>query len=451
MSQSLHPTALFRLMILGPLASRGDLKRGEVKSIIRQLASKTHHIPGSRRVHLSEATILRWYYDWKRGGIEALNPISRSDKGKSQLSPEVQTALLQLKQDNPARSINTIIEMIERQGLIAKNKLARATVHRFLQQQKLSKRILDDKHNIERRSFVAEHAGDIWHGDVLHGPSIQTPKGMKKTYLVSLLDDASRLIAHSAFCLGETALDIEGVLKQAILKRGLPRKIIIDNGSAYRSGSLQTICAYLDIRLIYCRPYEPQGKGKLERFHRTFREQFLGEIVVDKITSLDEFNARLWSWLEQVYHRRTHAGLEGKKTPIERWREDLMQVRPLTAYMVNKIDDIFCHRFERKVRKDGTVSWEGMRFEVAYELSGEKVTLVVNPHTKTALRIESSFGDDLGPATLLNLKSNLHRKRQRPHSAPAKTIKQGENAVDLAHQHYTALCNISHPSSPEDK
>jgi putative transposase len=450
MSKPLHPIALFRLMVLGPLASRGELKHGEIKVIIRELASKTHNIPGSRRVHLSEQTILRWYYDWKRGGVEALNPSQRCDKGKTQLSEQVQAALLQLKQDNPSRSINTMIDMLERQGIVAKKTLARATVHRFLQQQKLSKRILADKHTIERRSFVAEFAGDIWHGDVLHGPSIQTARGMKKTYLVSLLDDASRLIAHSAFCLGETALDIEGVLKQAILKRGLPKKIIIDNGSAYRSGSLQTICAYLDIRLVYCRPYEPQGKGKLEKFHSTFRGQFLNEIDLKKISSLDDINSRLWAWLEQVYHQRAHSGLDGQ-IPIERWRQDLIHVRPLTAHLANKIDDIFCHRFKRTVRKDGTVSWAGIRFEVAYEQASEKVILVVDPHTKTAIRIESLLGDDLGPDTRLDLKSNLHRKRQRPHSAPEKSIKQGENAVDLVHREYSDLCSIPNLPSKKDK
>lgn len=450
MSKSLHPIALFRLMVLGPLASRGELKRGEVKAVIRDLASKTHNIPGSRRVHLSVQTILRWYYDWKRGGIDALNPALRCDKGKTKLSSEVQSALLQLKQDNPARSMNTMIDMLERKGVVAKKSLARATVHRFLQQQKLSKRIVADRHTIERRSFVAECAGDIWHGDVLHGPSVQTSKGMKKTYLVSLLDDASRLIAHSAFCFGETALDIEGVLKQAILKRGLPKKIIIDNGSAYRSGSLKTICAYLDIRLVYCRPYEPQPKGKLERFHSTFRGQFLNELDVNKIASLDDLNARLWAWLEQVYHQREHTGLE-MRTPIDRWRQDLIHVRPLTPFMANKIDDIFCHRFERRVRKDGTVSWNGMFFEVSYNLTGEKVTLIVDPHANKVIRIESAFGDDLGPAVRLDLKRNLHRRRQRPHSAPDEAIKKGENAVDLAHREYNRLCSISVSSSNEDK
>lgn len=450
MSKPLHPIALFRLMILGPLASRGELKRGEVKSIVRELAANTHSIPNSRRVHISEQSILRWYYNWRRGGIEALNPTQRCDKGKTKLSIEIQTALLQLKQDNPARSINTIIDMMERRGIIAKNTLARATVHRFLKEQKCSKRMIADKLSIERRSFVAEHAGDIFQGDVLHGPRIQTPHGMRKTYLVSLMDDASRLIAHSAFCFSETALDIEGVLKQAILKRGLPHKIIIDNGAAYRAGSLQTICAHLDIRLIYCRPYEPEGKGKLERFHRTFRAQFLNEIVVDKINSIDELNSLLWAWLEQVYHRRPHEGLNGQ-APIDRWRSDLMRVRPLTAALANKLDDIFCHRFERTVRKDATVSWEGIRFEVAHQYASEKIILVVNPHTKTALRIESLAGENLGAVTPLNVNNNLHRKRQRPHSESISLLKKGENAVALAHRQYTQIYAVTMKSFNEDK
>src|SRR3990167_7733270 len=139
MSKPLHPLALFRLSVLGPLVSRGQLKHGEVKMIVRDLASKTYNIPDSRRVHLSEETILRWYYEWKRGSIEALLPNQRRDKGKTHLSEEIQTALLQLKQDNPSRSINTMIDMLERQGLVAKKQLARATVHRFLQRKKKAK------------------------------------------------------------------------------------------------------------------------------------------------------------------------------------------------------------------------------------------------------------------------------------------------------------------------
>jgi putative transposase len=449
MSKPFHPLALFRLTVLGPLASRNQLRRGEVKTLIRELALQTYHIPDSRRVHLSEETILRWYYDWKRGGIEGLIPKSRTDKGQTQLSIDIQNALLHYKKDNPARSINTLIRLLEKQGLVARNKLSRATVHRFLQQQKLSKRIIADKNTIERRSFVAEHAGDIWQGDVLHGPSIQTSNGVRKTYLVSLLDDASRLVVHSAFCFGETALDIEGVLKQAVLKRGLPYKLIIDNGAAYRSGSLQSICAILEIRLIYCRPYEPEGKGKLERFHRTFRAQFLDEINAEKITGLDDLNARLWAWLECVYHRRGHAGLQGK-TPLERWRDDLVHVRQL-GFKAAKIDDIFCHRVERTVRKDGTISWDGRQFEAAFELADKKIKLVVDPHTKTALRVESVFGDDLGLVTPLDKIGNLNRKRHRPKKTTEASLKHADNSVELAYQEHQKLFDIPLPQKSFDE
>jgi transposase InsO family protein len=411
---------------------------------VRELAAQTYDIPNSPHVHLSEQTILRWYHAWKRHGIAALIPKQRLDKGTTKLKPKVQQALLEFKRDNPARSLNTLMSLLTKQGLVASNTLSRAAVHRFLQQHQLSKRSLPNRATIERRSFVAEHAGDLWQGDVLHGPCIQTPSGMRKTYLVSLLDDASRLMAHSAFCFGETALDIEGVLKQALLKRGLPYKLLVDNGAAYRSGSLQSICALLDIKLIYCRPYEPEGKGKLERFHRTFREQFLGEIHLDKITGLDDLNARLWAWLECVYHARPHEGLPDK-TPLERWRDDLIHVRPL-GLKASHIDDYFYHRFERKVRKDGTVSWEGRSFEVDYELVDKTVHLVVDPHTHTAIRVESSTGVDLGFATPLDVHSNLNRKRQRPHPAPAEAAPTSTadkpNAVELAYDEYKAAYDL---------
>ena len=447
MSRPLHPDALFRLMVLGPLASRGELKRGEVSTIIRELASKAYDIPNSRRTYLSPETIKRWYYDWMRGGIDALQPKVRMDKGSTQLSPSVQSNLLELKQDNPSRSINLMITMIESSGLVSKGTVARASVHRFLQQLQLSKRILPSVNTIEHRSFVAARAGELWQGDVLHGPSIQTKDGMRKTYLVSLMDDASRLLAHSAFCFGETALDIEGVLKQAVLKRGRPYKLLVDNGAACKSGTLQALCAGLEIRLIYCKPYSPEGKGKLERFHRTFREQFLNELDLNRVANIDELNARLWAWIESVYHARPHAGLDKldthqHQTPVGRWRQDLSHVRPLTTAIAERLDDIFCHYVVRTVRKDGTVSWDGNCFEVHHNLVGDKVTLVVDPHTQTILRIENSIGDNLGPAHPIDRIGNMHRKRQKPHHEETSTLQPSESMVERVHQDYIERCAL---------
>lgn len=432
--------ALFRLMVLGPLTCRSALARGELKKITGELAAKSYCIPYSQRCYLSSKTIERWYYRWLHGGFEALAPRQRSDSGRSNISESIQSTILELKKANPSRSLNTIKYLLETQGIVAHNEISRASLHRFLQKHQLSKRTVSDATTIERRSFEATHAGDIWQGDVMHGPTISTSNGKHKVYLVSLIDDASRLITHSAFCFGETALDIEGVLKQALLKRGIPRKLIIDNGAAYRAKTLQMICAQLGIRLIYCPPYEPEGKGKLERWHRMFREQFLSELILDNINTIDELNARLWAWLEQVYHQRPHSSLAGKMTPITRWRNDLIHVRPLGVY-ANSIDHYFYHRIKRQVKKDGTVTWEGVRFEVPYELVGNTVNLVIDPHEKCAVHVESLQGAYLGATHPLNKLGNCYRQRQRPKPplTPAASVKensQNANVVELAHQAY---------------
>ena len=361
--QKIHPLALFRLTVLGPLASRDHLSKGEIKSVIQDLAAKSYAIPNSKRVHLSAASIERWYYAWKRGGVDALGPKLRSDRGQSHLPLATQDAILVAKRDKPSRSINQLIRILEMEHTVGKGHLSRSSVYRILKSQSLSARIIQTPETIERRSFVAEYAGQIWQGDVLHGPKIVINGRYQKTYLVSLMDDASRLITHSEFRLGETALDIQAVLKQALLKRGIPNRIILDNGSAYRSGDLQSICARLQIRLVFCRPYTPQGKGKLERWHSRIRSEFLNELDLQKISTLADLNARLWAYLDQIYHVTKHEGLEMNLTPIERWRIDLPHVRQL-GVLASQIDEMFYHRVQRQVRKDGCVSINGKWFEV---------------------------------------------------------------------------------------
>ncbi|MBM4208638.1 MAG: transposase [Gammaproteobacteria bacterium] len=429
--------ALFRLSVLGPLVSADHLQRGELQQTIRKLAQKEYAIPGSNRRFLGEKTIEAWYYAWRRHGIEGLTPKVRTDQGVSKLSADIQNALLAAKRENPRRSIRQLKALLECAGLAPRGTLSRSAIHRFLQQQGLSRPTGAASVPQEHRRFVTEWANSLWYGDVMHGPSLTLKSGRHKVYLVSLLDDASRLITHSAFCLGETALDIEGVLKQAVLKRGLPKKLVVDNGPAYRAATLQGICARLDIRLIYCRPYAPEGKGKLERWHRTFRDQFLSEVDLSRIQELDDLNARLWAWIEQVYHRTPHGGLDDI-TPLARYQQDLLKIRQL-GQKAAQLDAIFYHRVQRKVRKDGTVSYAGNDFEVPYALSGKTVQLVVDPHAERVVGVEDEDGKHLGAATPLDALANAQRRRRKPEPAtPAAALPaQGPNRVELAfEQHY---------------
>jgi len=433
--KEIDPVALFRLSVLGPLVSRERLGRGELQQIIRELALREYAIPGSRRRLVGEKTIEAWYYAWRKKGIDGLAPKPRADAGASKIPPELQSALLAAKRDNPRRSIRQLRQLMESSGQAAQGDLSRSAIHRLLQQHGLSRMPGSATLPEERRSFVAEQAGSIWYGDVMHGPAVSVAGRRRKVYLVSLIDDASRLVAHSAFCLGETALDIEGVLKQAVLKRGLPRKLVVDNGSAYRAHTLQGICARLGIHLIYCRPYAPEGKGKLERWHRTFRDQFISELDEGRVDGLDDLNARLWAWVEQVYHRTPHGGLDGQ-TPLARYQRDLPKIRAL-GQRAAQLDAIFHHRISRFVRKDGTVSYQGNRFEVPYELAGKTIRLVVDPHAETVVGIEDDQGNSLGTATPLDAEANLHRRRRKPDpEGPAAQPSGGPNLVELAYQQY---------------
>jgi transposase InsO family protein len=433
--RQVDPLALFRLSVLGPLVSREQLARGELQQLIRELARREYAIPHSRRRHIGEKTIQAWYYAWRHQGIDGLTPKPRTDRGGSKISPAVQEAILAAKRANPRRSVRQIVRLLEAAGTVPGKSLSRSAVHRLLQQHGLSRLAGSGHAPEEKRSFAAEFAGSIWYGDVMHGPRVPHKGSLRKTYLVSLIDDASRLIAHSAFCLGETALDIEGVLKQALLKRGVPIKLVVDNGAAYRAQTLQGICARLGIHLIFCRPYAPEGKGKLERWHRTLRDQFLSEIDERRITDLDELNARLWAWLEQVYHRSEHAGLGGL-TPLARYQRDLARIRSLGAKAAG-LDALFHHRVPRLVRKDGTVSYLGQRFEVPYELSGKTVRLVVDPHAARVVGVEDAAGQSLGLATALDALANISRVRRKPEPAAAAVApRDGPNLVEIAHQQY---------------
>jgi hypothetical protein len=205
--------------------------------------------------------------------------------------------------------------------------------------------------------------------------------------------------------------------------------LVIDNGSAYRSGSLQSICARLDIRLIYCRPFEPTSKGKIERWHRVVHQQFVSELVDEKIASLADINTRLWAWIDTIYHQREHSSLN-KQTPLARFQQDLPRHRTL-GLLANHLDEIFYHRENRVVKKDGSISVNSQRYEVDYTLVGQQVAVVFDPHEQKALYVESiSDGRCLGPATLLDRSANNHRKRVRttsennpPESTKAKPPK----------------------------
>ena len=146
----------------------------------------------------------------------------------------------------------------------------------------------------DRRRFAFDKANELWMSDVMHGPSVFADgKRKRKTYLIATLDDATRVVPYAAFAMHENTAAFLPVLQTAILRRGIPKRLYVDNGSAYRSQHLALVCAKLGITLIHARPYQPQGKGKQERWFRTVRMQLLPMLTQDDFKSLEALNSRL--------------------------------------------------------------------------------------------------------------------------------------------------------------
>jgi transposase InsO family protein len=437
--------ALWRLGVLGPLTS-ARLDHGDRRCYFEEAAERIHEQPGGSRVKLSARTVEDWYYAWRHGGFHALFPQDREDMGRSRaISPELAEHVLRAKRERPRRSIRRIIRMLERAGLARPGELRRSTVHRLLAVHGASARPRRGP-GTERRSFLPEHAGDLWVGDALHGPHVIAPNGsIRKAYLLSQIDGATRYVPHSYFALSEDASSQEYGFEQAIAKHGRPRTYYVDLGSAYIARSLVLICAELDIRLLHTGVRDCEAKGVIERWHRTWREEVEDELG-DHPIPLAELNAKHWAWLAAEYHARKHDTTG--RVPREHWLSEVEQLRRVPPH--KSLDEVFLHRERRFVRKDGTVRFRGRFLEVRPELVGREVELRFDPTDETTcprVFVEDRFVCDTAP---LDRFRNASRRRRRLRGEPAPDVEpSGLDPLGLIEaEHYQRVRPVGAPPVP---
>lgn len=435
--------ALWRFSILGPLVS-SRLEHGERVALFRVISERVHIGPDGSAYRFSARTIEEWYYSWKKQGFEGLKVVPRADLGKTHIVPRLQERLVVLKRENPRRSIRRLIKILERAGEAREGELTKSSVQRFLKREGLSGRAGDAEPK-ERRSFRHKDPGELWMGDVLHGPLVVAGGRPRKGYLIAFIDSATRFVPAAEIRLSEGAADHEYALKQAILKHGRPGAIYLDNGSAQRSFSLKLICAELDIQLLHAEAYDPQAKGAIEKWNQTWRHEVESELPEPPLP-LEELQSRVWSWLAVEYNARIHESTG--RAPLEHWLSDTSLLRPVPAGM--NLDEVFLHRERRVVRNDGTVRFRGGFLEVRASLVGKEVELRFDPFDETALPkvfLEGKFVSDTVP---LDPILNSIRKRHRPTgSQPQGRVSSGLDPLRLIQEEH--LRRAQAPSSSKDK
>jgi len=397
--------AVFRFGIIAEFVGAVRLDHGEQEKLLRQKCGRKWQIPFSNKSRISRSTVLRWVRLYLERGakLEALFPQERADHGKVRaLDEETSLALLELRRQLPKMPVPELIRIMrERQLASAGTHLSQTTVYRFLHQHNLMAR--ESAAKADRRKFEAELPNDLWQSDVMHGPLLVCDGKRRKSYLIAFIDDHSRLIPHGRFYASEALGPFMEAFSLALLGRGLPRKLYVDNGAAFRSRQLEFTAASLGIALIHAKPYQPQGKGKIERFFKTVRTQFLPGFTGE---TLEEINVAFERWLAEEYHQRSHSSTG--QSPFKRFTAKMQCLRAAPE----NLRDYFRTTVRRRVNKDRSVVVDNRLFEAPVALIGKRVEILYHQQSPEQVEIRCE-GISHGLLRQVDLHVNSRIKRDK--------------------------------------
>jgi putative transposase len=413
--------ALFRYALIRQAAD-GSLTTRQRGVLVRRLVQQEHTGPSGERVMVSRSSVDRWIKAWRTGGFDALLPSARH------VEPRTPAGVLELaaalKREVPARTAAQVAAILTEHGTTPVP--SARTLQRHFARLELNIRPDGTAPSAFGR-FEAEAPNERWTGDALHGPVI----GGRKTYLMAFIDDHSRALVGYRWGHSEDMLALAGALRKGLAAKGIPRIVYLDNGAAMISKQLLRALAVLGIRLTHSRPGQPEGRGKIERFFRTVREQFLLELTapgaLERVTDLVTLNELFTAWVETVYHQRVHS--ETGQAPLARFLAGGPPATPSPA----QLREAFRWSEHRAVTKTGTVSLHGNTYEVDAALVGRRVELVFDPFDLTDITVRYA-GRDLGTAVAHVIGRHVH-----PHATPTAPPPAPVTGID-----YLALVRDRH-------
>lgn len=332
---------------------------------------------------LSERTIRRYLNLYRQSGFEGLKPQNGGHSGHSVIPEDVIAEAITLRREVPKRSINEIIRILEWDQKVEPGTLKRSTLQDQLTAHGYSSRQMRTyAYSVtSARRFQKPWRNYLWQSDIKYGIYVNG----QPTYMVCFLDDCTRNIMHSEFYPTLDQKIVQDCFRKALLKYGAPDSVFFDNGKQFRTHWMKRACGKLGIRLLYARPYNPEAKGKQERYNQTV-DAFLREAVLEKPRSMEELNHLYQVWMEECYLHQPHSALSGV-SPFEAYQTDSHELRLLDT---ETISDAFLSCEKRKVDKSGCISFCGQKYEVELGLSmiQKEVDVVYDPADISAVTVE---------------------------------------------------------------
>jgi len=425
--------AIFRSQVLGALLTRSP-RRGELQQALEQLARTPFRPPDSDTTRVFGAsTLQRWYYAYKHGGLAALKPARRSDRGRGKaLTLEQRDLLLAIRREHRSASVPLILRTLVADGRLQKGAVSAATVRRLYAEhglRRISARQAVYADERQRLRWEAERPGALWQGDVCHGPSLKLDGKSVPLRIHALLDDASRFIVGIEALSTERESDMLTLLVKALRVHGLPDALYLDNGSTYTGDILRVACARLGITLLHPRARDPQARGKIERFFRTLREGCLDHL--GQQSSLHDVQVRLLAFISRHYHVAPHASLLGR-SPAAVWTDS---PHPKDHICEQRLAEALTVRGRRRLRADSTLSVGGLDWQLDEGFLSGSIVVVARTLVDPQRPPWVEHDDKTLPLHLVDPKSNAHRGRPRRHARRKKGIDAvafDPNAVLLA-------------------
>jgi transposase InsO family protein len=421
--------ATFRHAVIGPLCAR-ELSRGELAEALRELTQTRVRPPGSKLTKTySVPTLERWLYQYRRGGLQALRPRGRSDRGRGRhLSDELRQLICDIRREHPSASARLIVRTLEADGRLQSGTIKPSTVRKLLRQHGLDRIAVRDGVGAKTRLRWQAGAPDaLWHADVCHGPTLQLGGARTPLRIHGMLDDCSRYIVALEAHASEREQDMLHVLTRALRLHGKCDMLFLDNGSTYRGEVLQTACARLGISLVHARPYDPEARGKMERFWRTLRQGCLDHL--GQVSSLEDVNQRLATFVDRHYHREPHAGLMGRAP---------LSVYEPSSRVPNHVDEALLRealavRERRRVRRDTTVSVFGHIYELQQGFLAGRVVDIVYSYLDDPPAPEVEYEGKRYALTLVDPVANSQRRRRlRDPNLESRTVDFDPSCINVS-------------------
>jgi transposase InsO family protein len=349
---------------------------------------------------MSERTLRRHLQHYRERGYKSLEDTPRSDKGiLRSVSPEVVDEAVKLRQELPSRSVRRIIEILEGEKKVKPGEVSRSSLNRHLIARGYGTAQLRaaDKMPQPSSRFQRKKRNDLWQSDIKYGCKVSVNGTKKQTYLLTLIDDKTRMIMHAEFYGTQKLPILEDCFRKALLKFGKPVDILVDNGKIFVSKWFKLACARFGIHHISAKPYSAKTKGKCEKYHQRV-DEFLREFELEPEQTLDNLNRKFAIYLDEGYIHDTHEAVKiekrdpktgailqiRKRTPYQAYIEDPAKVKYISS---TECREAFLWEEQRTVDKSGCIKFSGVVFDVGVALLRRRVDIRYDPFDISIIEI----------------------------------------------------------------